>query len=112
MPTTHRIHHLAVAGALAFALLAGPAAASPPAADPAAATTAVPPSQYNARWPREPAGGPQPAVRPQPTVAPPRTPTGGREWTLAPVAAGILMLAAFAAFASGVRPRTRRRAVA
>ena len=101
MAHTHRIHHLAVAVALAFALLAGPAAAAPPAGDPP-----VPASQYNARWPREPVGGPQP------TVVAPATPTDGRDWTLVSVAAGFLLLAACTAVATGVRPQARRRVTA
>jgi len=55
MTTTTHLHRLAVAAVLAFALLAGPAAAQ-----------SVPPSEHNARWPREPASGPAPTATPIP----------------------------------------------
>jgi hypothetical protein len=91
--TTH-IHRLTVAAVLAFALLAGPAAAQ-----------SVPPSENNARWPREPAGGPTPTVAPVPAEP-------GNDWTLVSVAAGFILLAAVTATATGVRIRVRRRVVA
>ena len=107
MPSTHRIPHLAIALTLALTLLAGLNAASPPAraqqADPA---TTVPVSEYNARWPREPASGPLP-----PATVPAPTPAQPRNHTTIPVLAGLLLLAACTAAATGlrVRPRPRRR---
>ena len=92
--TTH-IHRLAVAAVLAFALLAGPAAAQ-----------SVPPSEHNARWPREPASGPAPAATPVPAAQP------GNDWTLISVAAGVILLAAVTTTATGVRIRVRRRVAA
>ena len=68
--TTH-IHRLAIASVLAFALLAGPAAAQ-----------STPTSEHNARWPREPASGPLPTVSPVPAQ------DSGNDWTLVSVAAG------------------------
>jgi len=95
MPITTHIHRLAVAAVLAFALLAGPAAAQ-----------SVPPSENNARWPREPASGPTPTTAPVPAAEP------GNDWTLISVAAGFILLAAVTATATGVRIRVRRRVAA
>jgi hypothetical protein len=92
--TTH-IHRLAVAAVLAFALLAGPAAAQ-----------SVPPSEHNARWPREPASGPLPTASPAPA------PDTGNDWTLISVAAGVILLTAVTATATGIRIRVRRRVAA
>jgi len=105
MPNTHRIPHLAIASALVFALFAGFTAASTPArgqqVEPA---IAVPVSEDNARWPREPASGPLP-----PPAAPSATPVEPRNHTAVPVVAGLLLLAACTAAATGVRVRPRRR---
>ena len=111
MPNTHRIPHLAIASALVFALFAGFTAASTPArgqqVEPA---IAVPVSEDNARWPREPASGPLPpvAVPEQPTPAEPRN------HTVVPVVGGLLLLAICTGAATGlrVRPRRRRRVAA
>ena len=110
MPNTHRIPHLAIASALVFALFAGFTAASTPArgqqVEPA---IAVPVSEDNARWPREPASGPLP-----PAAVPSATPVEPRNHTAVPVVAGLLLLAACTAAATGVRvhPRRRRRVAA
>ena len=92
--TTH-IHRLAIASVLAFALLAGPAAAQ-----------STPTSEHNARWPREPASGPLPTVSPVPAQ------DSGNDWTLVSVAAGLILIAAVTATATGVRIRVRRRVAA
>jgi hypothetical protein len=94
--TTHHIHRIAVAFALAFALFTAPAAAS-------AQSSAVPPSEHNARWPREPASGPSPSVTPI------TRPADGQDWTLVSVTGGLLILAACTAAATGVRVRSRQR---
>src|SRR3954447_9794982 len=110
MPTSHRIAHLTTAFALVLALLAGSTATTAPAraAQQAAPATTVPVSQYNARWPREPASGPLPPVAP-----PAATPAEPHNHTAIPVIAGLLILAACTA-ATGVRlrPRLRRRIAA
>src|SRR3954453_7186750 len=111
MPSSPRIPPLSTAFALVLALLAGSTAATAPAraAQQAAPATTVPVSQYNARWPREPASGPLPAV-----VLPAATPAEPRNHTALPVVAGLLILAACTAVATGVRlrPRLRRRVAA
>src|SRR4051812_34103181 len=111
MPSTRRIPHLTTAVALVLALLAGSIAATAPAraAQQAAPATTVPVSQYNAPWPPEPAGGPLPAV-----VLPAAPPADPRYHTAVPVIAGLLILAACTAVATGVRlrPRLRRRVAA
>ena len=94
MTTTTHLHRLAVAAVLAFALLAGPAAAQ-----------SVPPSEHNARWPREPASGPAPTAAPIPAES-------RHDWTLISVAAGVILLAAATATATGVRIHIRRRVAA
>ena len=111
MPTTDRIPHVAIAFALVFALLAGLTVASAPArAQQTSTATTVPVSEYNARWPREPASGPLP-----PVVAP-TAPSSAepRNRRAVPVLAGLLLLAACTAAATGlnVRPRRRRRVAA
>jgi cytochrome bd-type quinol oxidase subunit 1 len=101
---------VAIAFALVFALFAGITAASAPARtqqmEPA---VTVPVSEYNARWPREPASGPLP-----PVVVPAATPTEPNNHTAVPVVAGLLLLAGITAAATGlhVRPRLRRRVAA
>ena len=110
MLSTHRIPHLAIASALVFALFAGFTAASPPArAQQAEPALLVPVSEYNARWPREPASGPLP-----PAAVPAATPVEPRNHTAVPVLAGLLLLAMCTAAATGlhVRPRRRRRVAA
>jgi hypothetical protein len=105
MRNTHRTHRLALAFTLGLMLLASPAAAAPPVSTPAAIV--VPPSQNNARWPREPASGPQPSVVAQiPDIPPSDT---GADWTLVSVAAGLFLLVAITGVAAGVRPRVRIR---
>ena len=107
MPSTHHTPHLAIALTIALTLLAALNAASPPAhaqqTDPA---TTVPVSEYNARWPREPASGPLP-----PTTVPAPTPAPPRNHTAIPVLAGLLLLAVCTAAATRlrVRPRPGRR---
>jgi hypothetical protein len=76
-------------------VLAAPAAAQ-------VASPEVPPSAYNARWPREPASGPTPVA----TAALP-APDSGTDWTLPSIAAGALLIAGVSAVAA--RPRVRRR---
>src|SRR5215216_274541 len=80
MPSTHRIPHLTIAFAIAFALFAGFTATPAPArAQQAEPATTVPVSEYNARWPPEPASGPlPPAVVPAATPAEPRNHTPSR----------------------------------
>jgi hypothetical protein len=110
MPITHRITQLAIAFALVFTLFAGSSAAATPArAQQVEPTTTVPVSEYNARWPREPASGPLP-----PVVVPAATPAEPRHHTVVPVVAGLLLLAGCTAAATGlhVRPRLRRRVAA
>jgi hypothetical protein len=110
MPTNHRIPHLAIAFALVFALLAGLTAATAPArAQQTGTATTVPVSEYNARWPREPASGPLP-----PVVVPAAAPAAPRNHTAVPVLAGLLLLAVCTAAATGlnVRPRRRRHVAA
>jgi len=105
MPSTHRIPHLAIALTIALTLLAALNAASPPAhAQQADSVVTVPVSEYNARWPREPASGPLP-----PAAVPSATPVEPRNHTAVPVVAGLLLLAACTAAATGVRVRPRRR---
>ena len=105
MPSTHRTPHLAIAVALAFVLLAGFTATSAPArTEQADSAITVPVSEYNARWPREPASGPLP-----PAAVPAATPVEPRNHTAVPVVAGLLLLAACTAAATGVRVRPRRR---
>jgi hypothetical protein len=105
MPSTHRIPHLAIASALVFALFAGFTAASTSArAQQVEPAVMVPVSEYNARWPREPASGPLP-----PAAVPAATPAEPRNHTAVPVVAGLLLLAACTAAATGVRVRPRRR---
>lgn len=106
MPSTHRTPHLAIALVLAFVLLAGFTATSAPArTEQADSAITVPVSEYNARWPREPASGPLPPV------ALPATPAEPRNHTVVPVLAGLLLLAVCTGVATGphVRPRLRRR---
>ena len=105
MSTTHRIPYLATALALVFALLAGvPATSALARAQHAGSVGTVPVSEYNARWPREPASGPlPPAVVPAPTSAEPR------DDTAVPVLAGLLLLAVCTGAATGLRFRPRRR---
>jgi hypothetical protein len=110
MLSTHRIPHLAIASVLAFALFAGFTAASTPArAQHVEPAITVPVSEYNARWPREPASGPLP-----PVAVPAATPAEPRNQTAVPVLAGLLVLAVCTAAATGlhVRPRLRRRVAA
>jgi hypothetical protein len=111
MPSTHRIPHVAIAFALVFALFAGiTAAAAPARAQQVEPAIAVPVSEDNARWPREPASGPLP-----PVVVPAATPsTEPDNHTAVPVVAGLLLLALCTAAATGlhVRPRHRRRVAA
>ena len=106
MPNTHRIPQLAIAFALVFALLGGFTATSAMAH---ARQAQVPVSQYNARWPREPASGPLP-----PVVVPTADPAEPRNHPAVPVVAGLLLLAVCTAAATGVRvrPRLRRRVAA
>src|SRR6478735_5347822 len=107
MPITHRIPHLAIGCALVLALFAGfTAAATPARAEQAEPAVTVPVSEYNARWPREPASGPLP-----PAVVPATTPAEPRNHTGVPVLAGLLLLAVCTGAATGlrVRPRLRRR---
>jgi hypothetical protein len=68
------------------------------------ASPAVPPSAYNARWPREPASGPAVST----PVAVPAPDTGGTDWTLPSIAIGALLIAAGTAIAA--RPRARAHA--
>jgi hypothetical protein len=103
MRNTHRTHRLAVAFTLGLVLLASPAAAAPPASTPAAIV--VPPSPNNARWPREPASGPQPPVVAQTPAIQPTHPSTDR--TLVSVAAGLFLLVAITGVAAGVRPQIR-----
>ena len=105
MPSTHHTPHLAIALTIALTLLAALNAASPPArAQQADSVVTVPVSEYNARWPREPASGPlPPAVVPAPTSAEPR------DDTAVPVLAGLLLLAVCTGAATGLRFRPRRR---
>ena len=105
MPNTHRIPHLAIASVLVFALYAGFTAASTPArGQQVEAAITVPVSEDNARWPREPARGPRP-----PAAVPSATPGAPRTHPAVPVVAGLLLLAACTAAATGVRVRPRRR---
>ena len=97
MQITKRLHHLTVATGIAFVLLAGSAMAQ-----------SVPTSEHNARWPREPAGGPLPAASPAPVPVPDQ----GNDWTLISVAAGFVLIAVCTVAATGVRVRLRRRVVA
>ena len=102
MSNTQRLPQLTIAFALVVALLAASAPARAQQADPA---NAVPVSQYNARWPREPASGPLPpvAVPEQPTPAEPRN------HPVVPVVGGLLLLALCTGAATGLRVRPRRR---
>ena len=102
MPSIHHISRLAIAFAVAFSLLAGVSAAAVP---PRVQHATVPVSQDNARWPREPASGPLP-----PVAVPPATPVEPGNHTALPIAAGLLLLIACTAAATGVRVRPRRRA--
>jgi hypothetical protein len=77
-------------------VLAAPAAAQ-------VASPTVPPSAYNARWPREPASGPAPVA---PTVTP-TAPNSGTDWTFPSIAIGALLIAGCAGVAA--RPRVRHR---
>ena len=105
MPSTHRTPHLAIALVLAFVLLAGFTATSAPArTEQADSAITVPVSEYNARWPREPASGPLP-----PAVVPAPTPAEPRNDTAVPVLAGLLLLAVCTGAATGLRFRPRRR---
>jgi hypothetical protein len=97
MQITKRLHHLTVATGIAFVLLAGSAMAQ-----------SVPTSEHNARWPREPVGGPLPAASPAPAPVPEES----NDWTLVSVAAGFVLIAVVTAGAAGVRVRLRRRVVA
>ena len=101
MSNTQRLPQLTIAFALVVALLTASAPARAQQADPA---NTVPVSQYNARWPREPASGPLP-----PAAVPSATPVEPRNHTAVPVVAGLLLLAACTAAATGVRVRPRRR---
>ena len=111
MPTTHRIPQLAVAFALVFTSLAGvtPASASVRDQD-ANPAVAVPVSEYNARWPREPASGPLPPFVSVPAAASAEP----RNHVAVPVLAGLLLLAVCTGAVTGLRlrPRVRRRVAA
>jgi hypothetical protein len=111
-PTNHHIRRPAVAIVFACALVAGPATAAARAADhaQAGAPSVIPTSNQNARWPREPASGPLPAVTPAATPAP--ISGQAHDGTPASVAAGLGLLGACTAFATGVHLRPRRRVTA
>ena len=112
-PTNPHIRRPAVAIMFACALVASPTTTAARAADHAQAgapSVIIPTSNQNARWPREPASGTLPAVTTAATPAPISGQSHDR--TPASVAAGLGLLGACTAFATGVRLRPRRRVTA